>query len=223
MKGKSTARHALLTKRAIENVDNFEHKWKIQTNKSKFQVINLGRMHPSNINLNDRRIEHSKEGKVLGLKITPTGFATHARYRQQIAKVQLAKLKRFRNLSQNNKRNLYIALVRSKLLYPIIPLHIMSRTQIIKMQRIQNEATRFITNTFLSDRIRSEDLHTIAELEPINKVLHNQANRIWKTIQDNFPEEVINRFALDEDQNYMHIYPSSLRKAMEPMPEGIFV
>ena len=67
----------------------------------------------------------------------------------------LTRLQRFRNLSEKNKRKLYLTIVRPQLLYPIIPLASISKTAHKKLQKVQNNALRFIENTTLNDRIPS--------------------------------------------------------------------
>ena len=56
--------------------------------------------------------------------------------------------------------------------YPAIQLSDSNKTNISKLQRIQNKATRFITNSKLLDFNKSEVLHQRTKLEPINKRLH---------------------------------------------------
>ena len=52
--------HACTTARAITHVNTFEKKWKIQTNKDKFQVINIGRHRT--VDIPHYNIEHSTTG-----------------------------------------------------------------------------------------------------------------------------------------------------------------
>ena len=107
--------HAYTTTRAITHINNYENKWKIKTNQDKFQVINIGTHNTVDIPHHD--ISHTS-GKVLGLKVNSTSFVGHIKQRRDIANAQLTKLLTFRNLHTNNKRKLYTALVRSKLIYP---------------------------------------------------------------------------------------------------------
>ena len=151
------------------------------TNKDKFQVINISRHGTRDIPHHD--ISHTTTGKVLGLSIKSTGFTHHNKVRKNIAQSQLTKLYRFQNLSSNNKRKLYMTLVRSTLIYPIIPMHTSSKTQMLALQRIQNKATRFINNARLSDRISSEQIHNMSKLAPLNIVTHKQAQNIWNTVE----------------------------------------
>ena len=72
------------------------------------------------------------------------------------------------DLSQKNKKTLYLALIRSVLEYRPVILHPISKTQAIKMQRVQNKAARLITKTRLNDRRTSKFVKEQAELISIN-------------------------------------------------------
>ena len=123
---------ALQTARAIKTVDkdqDFEHEWKSGTNKDKSTVMNIGWTKKVDIRLTDRTIRHSNIWTVLGLDITSNGYVKHFSERINIAKAQLTKLIRFIFLNPINKRKIYLALVRSKLLYLTIQLHIASKHQ----------------------------------------------------------------------------------------------
>ena len=61
--------HAYRTSRAITAINTCEKKCKTQTNKDKFQVINIGRHETRNIPHHD--ISHTTTGKVLGLTFNP--------------------------------------------------------------------------------------------------------------------------------------------------------
>ena len=80
------------------------------------------------------------------------------------------------------KRHLYKALLRPILEYPAVQLHNTHITNKRKIQRIQNKASRFITNTRLSDRVRSEHIHNTTKLKPMNirhsKLATKQLNKI---------------------------------------------
>ena len=223
---KSAARHSLQTARAIKTIDDFEYKWKIRTNRDKFKVINIGRTKTIDIILNDRTIRHSNIGTVLGLDITSNGYVKHISKRINIAKAQLTKLIRFKFLNPQNKRKIYLALVRSKLLYPTIPLHIASKHQMTRLQRVQNAATRFITNHSLLDRLTNEELHEMTDLETVNVYLHRQANDIWTKIGDNFDGETLIKFILDRDRRYNMTYkdmfPSSLHTVTDILPNALY-
>ena len=84
-------------------------------------------------------------GKALGTIISKNGFTTHLTSRINLAKSKLPLLHRFIDLSQKNKKTLYLLLIRSVLEYPSVILHSISKTQAIEMQHVQNKAARLIT------------------------------------------------------------------------------
>ncbi|KAF2351008.1 hypothetical protein FHG87_018233, partial [Trinorchestia longiramus] len=75
----------------------------------------------------------------------------------------------------DTKRKLYLAYVRSALIYPAIPLRTLSPSSISKLQSVQNKATRFITNAEWQDFNTSAQLHRQTKLAPINTLLHEHA------------------------------------------------
>ena len=218
--GKGKYMHAYTTSRAITHVNRYEHKWKIQTNKDKFQVINIG-THRT-VDIPHHNIAHSTSGKALGLNIYSTSLTRHIKQRRNIANAQMNKLYRFKNLSEQNKRTLYLALVRSKLLYPIVPIHTVSKTQMLSLQRIQNKATRFITNTSKLDFLTSELLHALTDLEPINIVTHKQAQKIWDNIENKIGINIRNTIQLSPDKTYTSLFPSSYNTALRDIPTPLF-
>ena len=56
-----------------------------------------------------------------------------------------------------------------------------------KLQTIQNRATKFIVNPD-TYHITAEELHERAKLEPLNIVLHRQAQKTWLNIKEDMPE-----------------------------------
>ena len=104
----------------------------MKTNQSKFQLVAIDRIKPQDITVS-KLIKLCSEGKVLVVSFTSRGFTSrgftkHIKNMTQHAKLQLNKLYRFKNLSSKNKIKLYLLLVRTKLLYRIIPLHTCSWT-----------------------------------------------------------------------------------------------
>ena len=75
--------------------------------------------------------------------ITKSGFSRHALNRINLFKIKLNVLYRFIDLSPNNKRTLYLSLIKSVLVYPPIVLHTVSKTQAIKMQIVQNKQQEY--------------------------------------------------------------------------------
>lgn len=213
---------ALQTGRAISQINDFEKQWKIKTNISKFKIINISRRNTVGIDTPDRYYEYTNEGKMLGLNFDTTGFSKQHRTRINIAKNNLAKLQIFRNLNLYNKRRLYNAFVRPALVYPIVPLNMIPYTQKLKMQRVQNQALRFITNTRLSQRIRSETLHNECNIEPLNQHIHRLAKKTWDTMQHTQPELYEQLVTNTPATRINTRFPSSRTDAEGPIPTPIY-
>ena len=65
-----------------------------------------------------------------------------------------------------------------------------SHAQMLNMQRVQNRALRFITNTSLTQRVRSETLHNTCNIGPLNlhTCIHILAKKARKTMQHTHPK-----------------------------------
>lgn len=180
--GKSKEFLALHTKNAIENINQYEKKWKIQTNSTKFKIIPIGRNNSVPVVVDDEVYEYSNEGMVLGLKITKTGYKSFLKEKINKLNNIHAKLYKFIGLSPQNKRKLYMALIRSILEYPPIPQIAMKKSNINSLQVIQNKALRFIYNVKYPEIIGSDELHNQANLPKIKDLLTNRATDIWEKI-----------------------------------------
>jgi hypothetical protein len=217
---KGTARS---TQYAIQQINTYENKWKIRTNQSKFSIIPINRRNTEDIFLENQHIPYTNRGKILGLSISSWGIASQIAVRKGTANSNLNKLNRFRHLSPQNKRLLYMATVRSALTYPTIPLHTVSKTAMSTLQKIQNKALRFITNTHWRDHKTSEELHIECNLPPINIYLHEQAKNIWESMTTNHPDMVHN---LEIPPNLIpklrKQFPSSKHIATNTHPQPIY-
>ena len=176
------------TKLAIEEINNYENKWKIQTNINKFQIMNVSRRNTAPVIVNRKEINYTNKTKILGMTYSTHGMSPQVEIRKTMAMKTLTRIQRFRNLSEKNKRKLYLTIVRPQLLYPIIPLNTISKTAHKKLQIVQNKALRFIENTTLKDRIPSTTLHARNKLPTINTYLHRRAINVWTQLQDKNPE-----------------------------------
>ncbi|CAL4104097.1 unnamed protein product, partial [Meganyctiphanes norvegica] len=122
-------------------------RWKIKTNVSKFTIINIGFYIAPTIVINNTPIPYVTHTKLLGLQLTRHNFYVKQIQQNTIrARTELKKLQRFRALKTKLKVRLYKALILPLLTYPVVPLNISSKTQIKKLQTIQNNAIRWITN-----------------------------------------------------------------------------
>ena len=181
-KHKDAARN---TEHAIRQINTFERKWKIKTNIKKFKIIPISRRKTTYPVIDDNIFHYTNSGKILGLNITSNGLANQVKIRKAIAAKNLTKIYRFRNLNPKNKTKLYKSLVLSALIYPVIPLNTIAKSSMLSLQRIQNQALRFITNTHWTDFRTSESLHRQCNMLPVNITIHNNARNLWKGMKDN--------------------------------------
>ena len=182
--GHSQKMHAIQIKKEVERINNYEKKWRIITNQTKFKIIPVNNQIASRaeLNIGGKRQNYDRSGSFLGLEISNYGYTKHVDNIVNRAKIQLAKLKRFKQLSQQIKKRLYTTLIRPILEYPAAPMHALTWNNIKKIQTVQNKATRFITNTYYPTVISAENLHTMCNLVPMNVVLHERACAIWRNI-----------------------------------------
>ena len=97
---------ALRTQREIERVNNFEQKWKIMTNKSKFKILSISKIKPEPIIIEHRRINFNHSVNIFRFNLGHKGFKVHINQRMAIARGTVTKLKRFKKLKPLTKRHL---------------------------------------------------------------------------------------------------------------------
>ena len=211
-RGSSQHFHAKHITKEVERINKYEKKWRISTNQTKFKIVPINNKvcARTELTIDGKLQDYSKGGNFLGMEITSTGYCKHVTNKVSRAREQLSKLKRFSGLSNKIKCQLYKSLVRPILEYPPVPLYRLSKNNIKRLQRIQNKATRFITNTRYPTLITSENLHQICNLEPLNQRLYNRAKNIWESI--NIQQyEMMHRLQLQEWGHREYVqFPSSL-------------
>lgn len=108
-------------------------------------------------------------------------------------------------------------------MYPPIPLHAAKKTNLRKLQIIQNKSLRYVYGIRYPDRIRNETLHNRAELKTMNVMLHEQANKTWRKINEQLPEETAEWLQQQNPRAKEHYWlPKSREKALGPTPEPIY-
>lgn len=220
-KGKSKNMMNLHSTREIERINNFEKTWKIKTNITKFTPLHLGARITTPLNVNDNPIEFKNIGKCLGLKITNTGYYKHITDRCNSASAALKKLNTLYNMPEKIKVHLVKALILPILDYPPIPIHAMSKTQISKLQKIQNRALRFATNQKYPYSMNTIQIHNHTKTQPVNIRLHKRAKDIWDRLQDlEIPAYQELEENKDNINNYHKDFKSSLLAcSIIPTPE----
>ena len=86
-------------------------------------------------------------------------------------------------MREKTKLHLYIALVRPILEYPVIPNAIASRTNMLKMQRVQNKNLRNISRYTDNSDKNAEELHDSYNMEPLNIRFYRAANKLWSKLE----------------------------------------
>ncbi len=208
------------TEREINIVNNFETKWNIKTNVSKFTPLALGSRRNPPLTINGEETEFQNHGKSLGLHIINTGYKRHVLERKQQGEAALKKLYRFRHLPIPMKIHLVKVMVIPTLDYPPIPTHALSNTQLRKLQRTQNKALRWATEQTYPYTLTTRQIHEATDTAPLNIRLHKHAVKIWTTLQlsNNETYEALIQQA-NHIQRYNKNYPSSLTTIIhEPNP-----
>ena len=180
--------------------------------------MNVSRRNTAQVIVNRKEINYTNKTKILGMTYSTHGISPQVEIRKAMAMKTLTRLQRFRNLSEKNKRKLYLTIVRPQLLYPIIPLNSISKNAHKKLQKVQNKALRFIKNTTLNDRIPS----SINKLPTINTYLHRRAINVWTQLQDKNPE-LYDKLKPNEGDLRRHSrFPSTFLTTNSPEPLPIY-
>ena len=90
--------------------------------------MNVSRRNTDPVIVNRKEINYTNKTKILGVTYSTHGISPQVEIRKAMAMKTLTRLQHFRNLSEKNKRKLYLTIVRPQLLYPIIPLNSISKT-----------------------------------------------------------------------------------------------
>ena len=213
---------AIRTQREIIRINNFEKKWKINTNKDKFQLLSVSSTRPNDIEIEGQRIPFKNKIKVLGLTLRTRGAACHIKDRINIAKTQLNKINRFKNMDEKIRLHLYKALIRPIIEYPPIPICNSARSNLCKLQRVQSRALRAIANEGIERRSSNEELHVKYQMEPINQRIFNLANNVWNKLIHADPDiieeaETLNTFPGREHKWWPRTYVTISNNLPEPI------
>lgn len=210
--GQSKDMIKLRTEREITSTNGYEKRWKIKTNLTKFTPIRMGQRTGEPLIVDEEPVDFQTSGKSLGLKITRTGYTQHIRERRGKAMAALIKLFRFRELPVKIKSHLVKALVLPVLDYPPIPIHTLSKTQISKLQKIQNKALRFATEQRYPYTMNTIQIHTLTKTKPVNVRMHERAIKIWKDLEElQHPTYEMLKNNLDNIRTFNKWFPSSLK------------
>lgn len=219
--GKSKNFMKLYTTREIERLNNYEYKWKIKTNQTKFQLLHISKHNSPPINIEGRNLVYSQEATVLGLKLNTRGFTPHIRSRLRLAHQAFKKLKRFSHMRKNTKKHLTKAMVFPHLLYPPTPLYAASTNNKQKLQVIINKTLRWINGDRPPYSTTIEQLHEQLNIIPINLQLFNQNYNLWTRMRENFPQQYE---VLEQNRDRIHKWwPTSLLQENSIPPQPVFI
>ena len=134
----------------------------------KFQIIHMGFRKTPHISINGQVITHKMTGKLLGLNFSYANFFTkQVKSNKQSAIGALKSLYKFKYLKRKLKVRLYKTLILPLITYPIIPLNAISKTQMKKLQVVQNKAIRWIMNEHWPIRCPIAQRQIELKIEPI--------------------------------------------------------
>ena len=57
------------TEREVERINKYERKWKIKTNKDKFQLLSVSKLKPAEVRIDNRIVNFSDHITMLGFKL----------------------------------------------------------------------------------------------------------------------------------------------------------
>ena len=169
----------------INKQNEYERKWKIKTNIQKFVIITIGFYKAPKINIDNNDIEYATEARLLGLHFRRNNFFTkQVDLNIKKARAELKKLNRFRLLKRRIKTRLYKTLILPLLTYPVIPLNATSRTQLAKLQRIQNQAIRWICDERWPIICPIEQRHHDLKIEKMEDRIRRLAEGVWHKLDE---------------------------------------
>ena len=92
----------------------------------------------------------------------------------------------------------------------------------LKLQRVQNKALKFITNTRWQEFRTTHSLHQQMNIKPINIVIYQQAKETWQNFEANLPH-IYRQLQDNHPPVTINIrFPSSRLKAEQPQPLPIY-
>ena len=173
-----------------QNIRKWEENWRIQSNPDKTKALMI------NCNKNTLKIGNQlKDGDCIVVPdnyITILGYDFDKNNKKQVtknigkAKTNLTKIESFKNAPMKIRKILYKSLVRSVLEYPLYPLNFINKTNMRKIQMVQNRGVRYINNVTLLDKKRTTVLHDKIKMEPMNIRINQLANKIHKTMKNTY-------------------------------------
>ena len=170
---------ALRTSREVQRMSDYEAKWKISSNQDKFQLLSISSFKPARVVVDGFNIPFRNSIKILGFQFSGRGFKPHVTKRISLGRLHLSKLRRFRLSSLRTKLYLYKTLVRSRMEYPAVLMSLTPKTNLNKLQAVQNRAVRRAFGQIPPYQSTCQFLHELIKLEPLNTRFHRLGCRTW--------------------------------------------
>ena len=175
----------------VKRINTFEKRWKIRTNHSKFTIVALDRKVKHLTYYNGlKNIECVPTGRFLGFQLNRQGAFSVARQVAARGEKTLAELSKLAGLSTSRKRLLGLALVRSRLTYPVTPWAALPPQQLYTLQKVWNKTINFIGGYARQDRTPQRDKHQLLRVEPLNTVLQRMNADTWASLEALLPQEI---------------------------------
>ena len=203
--GKSKLMLARRTSEEIKKINDYEKSWKIQTSKEKFKLISISALKPEQVMVDQQAVRFSNTSNILGLNISSRGISAHVILRERKARGQLQQLKRFKKTDTSIQLHLYKTLVRPIMEYPAVPICISAKSNIKKLQTVQNIAIRSAARErrFINC-VTNEELHQRLNINAMNVRLHNMATKTWQKLADINPQLIQKAEELRNRVTYEH-------------------
>ena len=171
-------------KKELEQTLKWERDWRIKSNTNKSKVAVFGSQKETlnaigGIKINNVAIAIENSIKILGCTIN-NSLKSKTLINTNISKAvhNLVKLYRFRSAPIKVKKLLYKAIIRPTIEYPYLLLHKTGKTNMKKLQRLQNKGLRFILNVKRSDKVKIKTLHEKTKIDTINVRLNKLAKKM---------------------------------------------
>ena len=124
------------------------------------------------------------------------------------------KLKRFKLLKKSLKLRLHKTLVLPLILYPIVPLNACSKSQIERIQVLQNNSIRWIYREGWPRQRRLTLRHDQLKLEYISERIKRMAHNVWSKLEEENSEFFQQTIQIQMTMPHQS-YPSSYARTFE--------
>ena len=174
----------------LVNIDNYQAKWLINTNKSKSSITLFHQHHNKVagqplISVNGEHIPYKSNTKILGIDIdSKLNLKKHIDNRITTAKYTLTKLHRFRMMNTKLQLQLFLTLSLSQVLYSPTSIIFPNKYGIEKTQKLQNKAIRTIYCIPWQQFITNKQIHEDYNIPPISETLYNRFKKAYYKLHD---------------------------------------